>query len=53
MTGAATDDAPPVEPRVERVEKDDGRYILYFSWPEAASAPSGERRADQEEAIDE
>jgi hypothetical protein len=27
------DDRPP-EPTVERVEKPDGRYILYFSWPE-------------------
>jgi hypothetical protein len=30
------DDRPP-EPTVERVEKPDGRYILYFSWSEDAS----------------
>ena len=28
----------PAEPQVERVEMPDGRYILYFSWPEARAA---------------
>ena len=29
----------PAEPLVERVERPDGRYILYFSWPEEPAAP--------------
>jgi hypothetical protein len=28
------DQEPPREPTVERVERADGRYILYFSWPQ-------------------
>lgn len=26
--------------RVERVVRDDGRYVIYFSWPEERSSPS-------------
>jgi len=25
--------------RVERVQKDDGRYVLYYSWPDAVPKP--------------
>lgn len=25
--------------RVERVQKEDGRYLLYYSWPHAAPKP--------------
>jgi hypothetical protein len=28
------DDDRPSEPTIERVEKPDGRYVLYFSWPD-------------------
>jgi hypothetical protein len=28
------DDERPGEPNVERVELPDGRYVLYFSWPD-------------------
>lgn len=33
------DDEPPREPTVERVDRSDGRYVLYFSWPEAQAEP--------------
>jgi hypothetical protein len=33
---------PPREPTVERVEREDGRYILYFSWPETDTPQRGE-----------
>jgi hypothetical protein len=33
------DDTLPPEPSVERVERADGRYLLYFSWPDD-SAPA-------------
>ena len=38
------DDDRPAEPTVERVEKPDGRYVLYYSWPEepAESEPPAE-----------
>ena len=29
----------PLEPQVERVEMPDGRYILYFSWPDGRAVP--------------
>ncbi|HEX2221402.1 MAG TPA: hypothetical protein VHK06_02655 [Candidatus Limnocylindria bacterium] len=38
--GAERDD-PLRSMRAERVERDDGRYLVYFSWP----APGGERHA--------
>ena len=46
MTGATADDQPQAEPQVERVEKRDGRYVLYFSWPEDPSSAARERRRD-------
>jgi hypothetical protein len=48
MTGAAADDEPPAEPRVDRIEKADGRYILYFSWPADPPSTTGERRGVDE-----
>ena len=32
------DDTPPPEPTVDRVDKPDGRYVLYFSWPDDPAA---------------
>lgn len=40
------DDERPPEPSVERVERHDGRYILYFSWP-AGSSPADSSPAEQ------
>lgn len=39
----------PLEPEVERVERPDGRYVLYFSWREAdgADEPREEAAADE------
>jgi hypothetical protein len=37
-------DDPLRSMRAERVERDDGRYLVYFSWP----APEGERHAPSE-----
>ena len=50
------DDELPPEPTVERVEHPDGRYALYFSWPDeppvsepSVSEPPAERpQADHE-----
>ena len=33
------DDERPPEPTVERVERPDGRYVLYFSWPDDSIEP--------------
>jgi hypothetical protein len=44
---------PPREPIVERVERADGRYVIYFSWPEgeaergAQAVPETEARDDE------
>ena len=43
------DDAPPPEPRVERVDMPDGRYLLYFSWPDEPVATERPQRATQPE----
>jgi hypothetical protein len=45
------DDERPAEPAVERVERPDGRYVLYFSWP--AEPPVGEPPADPASSADE
>ena len=37
MTGSEHDDRAAPEPRVEREETHDGRYVLYFSWPDERS----------------
>ena len=44
------DERPP-EPTVERVERPDGRYVLYFSWPE--EPPVSARPAEPASAADE
>jgi hypothetical protein len=47
------DDDRPSEPTIERVEKPDGRYVLYFSWPddppvnEPAAEPASGSQADE------
>ncbi len=28
------DDERPADPDVERVTREDGRYVIYFSWPD-------------------
>ncbi len=28
------DDERPSEPMVERITREDGRYLLYFTWPD-------------------
>jgi hypothetical protein len=33
------DQDPPREPILERVERADGRYVLYYAWPEADADP--------------
>jgi len=43
------DDTPPPEPRVERVDMPDGRYLLYFSWPDEPVATEPPQRATQPE----
>jgi hypothetical protein len=45
------DDDRPSQPTVERVEKPDGRYALYFSWPEepAESRPPEEPESAADE----
>ena len=53
MTGATADDQPQAEPLVERVEKPDGRYVLYFSWPEDPSSAARERHRDDEGGVGE
>jgi hypothetical protein len=45
------DDDRPTAPTVERVEKPDGRYILYFSWP--GEPAEGEAPADPRSDADE
>ena len=45
------DDEQPPEPTVERVERPDGRYVIYFSWPD--DPPSGEPSSDTQSAVDE
>ena len=45
------DEERPPEPRVERVEKPDGRYVLYFSWAE--EQPTNEPPADVSGSTDE
>ena len=45
------DDERPPEPTVERVERPDGRYVLYFSWPE--EPPVSEPPADSASHADE
>lgn len=46
-----TDDGP-IEPLVERVERPDGRYVLYFSWEAAAreARPEPEPAPPRDEA---
>lgn len=43
-------EAAPPEPEVERVERPDGRYVLYFSWPEAANDETPIAAVDAEDA---
>lgn len=45
------DDERPPEPIVERVERPDGRYVLYFSWPD--DPPVSEPPAEPAGAADE
>jgi hypothetical protein len=45
------DDDLPSEPAVERVEKPDGRYVLYFSWPD--ETPVDEPSAEPASGTDE
>ena len=40
------DHEPPREPTVERVKRDDGRYIIYFSWPAGGLARDEEASRD-------
>jgi hypothetical protein len=42
------DDERPAEPVVERVARPDGRYLLYFSWPDEPplSTPSPRQPAE-------
>lgn len=39
----------PLEPEVERVERPDGRYVLYFSWREADGAGEAPEEASPDE----
>jgi hypothetical protein len=34
--------------RVERVTKPDGRYVLYYTWPDAPDSPAGRAPAARE-----
>jgi hypothetical protein len=36
---AEQEDERPADAIVERVEREDGRYLLYFSWPETLPSP--------------
>ena len=45
------DDDRPLEPTVERVDRPDGRYVLYFSWPQ--EPPVSEPAAEPVSAADE
>jgi hypothetical protein len=44
------DEDRPDEPIVERVERADGRYILYFSWRPPADQPEAGASAADEDA---
>lgn len=40
----------PPEPRVERVERPDGRYVIYFSWPDDDAGETPEAAGGGEDA---
>lgn len=42
-------DEPPASPSVERVERPDGRYVLYFSWPDEPAVDDGASEAETDE----
>jgi hypothetical protein len=44
------DEDRPDEPIVERVDRPDGRYILYFSWPRPADDREPAASAAEEDA---
>ncbi|MBA3779630.1 MAG: hypothetical protein H0X16_10105 [Chloroflexi bacterium] len=39
--GEPVDRQPPFDFVVEEVTKEDGRYLLYYSWPERAAEDDG------------
>jgi hypothetical protein len=39
---ATPEDERPADPLVERVDREDGRYLLYFSWSAAHPDPEAE-----------